>query len=101
MGCGAFAPEQPTLNAHLDFTVPQDGASCCRVMLEASEWEQGPAPAILVKHKVANYSDDLIQASGLFPCRWHRYQHLGLCRCADNEIKRAASRPRPPAAAAD
>lgn len=79
MGCGAFAPEHPTLNAHLDFAVPQDGASRCQAMLEAREWEQGPAPAILVIHKVANYSDDLIQASGLLLSRWHRYQHLWLC----------------------
>lgn len=40
MGCGAFAPEHPTLNAHLDFTVPQDSAPRCRVILEATEREQ-------------------------------------------------------------
>lgn len=101
MGCGAFAPEHSTFNTHPDFTAPQDDASFCRVMLKASEWEQGPAPVILVIHKVANYSDDLIQASGPFPCSWHRLQHLWLCWCADNEIPHAASQPRPPAAAAD
>lgn len=88
------------LDAHLD-NAPQDGASRCWAMLEASEWEQDPAPAVLVIHKAASYGDDLIQASGLFACRWHRYPHLWLCWCADNEITLAASRPRPPAAAAD
>lgn len=36
-------------------------------------------PVLLLMHKAADNGDDLIRASGLFLCRWHRYQRSQLC----------------------
>lgn len=36
-------------------------------------------PILLLMHEAADDGDDLIRASGLFLCRWHRYQRSQLC----------------------
>lgn len=36
-------------------------------------------PVLLLMHEAADDGDDLIRASGLFLCRWHRYQRSQLC----------------------
>lgn len=75
--------------------------SPCPGMVPLAFGASSSKPVLLPMQEAADDGDDLIRASGLFPCRWHRYQHSRLRRCADNEITPAASQPRPPAAAAD